>query len=285
MLTLSRWKVIVVIAAILFGFLFTLPNLLPQAMRDALPPFMPNKTLNLGLDLQGGSYLMLEVDTPALVKERSENLMEDVVKTLEDEGIRVANPAARQGGASVQIADPAQYDEAFRLLSRMPQPVRSGQGNDMSVNRLEGGRISVSYTARGTQELTMAAVEQSVEIIRKRVDELGTKEPSITRQGPNRIVVQVPGESDPERLKAVIGKTAKLSFQMVDQSRTYGASARSRPATSTSPSPSSSTTRCCRRRTSTSRSLAAAPRSRAASRPRAPTTSPSCCATGPCRRR
>jgi preprotein translocase subunit SecD len=104
----------------------------------------------------------------------------------------------------------------------MPQPVRSGQGNDMSVNRVEGGRISVSYTARGTQELTMAAVEQSVEIIRKRVDELGTKEPSITRQGPNRIVVQVPGESDPERLKAVIGKTAKLSFQMVDQSRTYG---------------------------------------------------------------
>jgi preprotein translocase subunit SecD len=100
--------------------------------------------------------------------------------------------------------------------------VRSGQGNDMSVNRVEGGRISVSYTARGTQELTMAAVEQSVEIIRKRVDELGTKEPSITRQGANRIVVQVPGESDPERLKAVIGKTAKLSFQMVDQSRTYG---------------------------------------------------------------
>jgi preprotein translocase subunit SecD len=107
MLILSRWKVIVVIAAILFGILFTLPNLLSQSMRDALPPFMPNKTLNLGLDLQGGSYLMLEVDTPALVKERSENLMEDVVKTLEDEGIRVANPAARQGGASVQIADPA----------------------------------------------------------------------------------------------------------------------------------------------------------------------------------
>ena len=108
--------------------------------------------------------------------------MEDLVKTLEDEGIRAANPAARQGGASVQIADPAQYDEAFRLLSRMPQPVRSGQGNDMTVSRVDGGRISVAYTDRGIQELTMAAVEQSVEIIRKRVDELGTKEPSITRQ-------------------------------------------------------------------------------------------------------
>ncbi len=222
MLILSRWKVTVVIAAAIFGILFTLPNLLPQSMRDALPPFMPSKTLNLGLDLQGGSYLMLEVDTPALVKERSEALMEDVVKTLEDESIRVANPSARQGGASVQIADPAQYDEAFRLLSRIPQPVRSGQGNDLTVNRVDGGRISVVYTDRGIQELTMAAVEQSVEIIRKRVDELGTKEPSITRQGADRIVVQVPGESDPERLKAVIGKTAKLSFQMVDQSRSYG---------------------------------------------------------------
>ena len=71
MLILSRWKVTVVIAAIIFGILFTLPNLLPQSMREALPPFLPSKTLNLGLDLQGGSYLMLEVDTPALVKERS----------------------------------------------------------------------------------------------------------------------------------------------------------------------------------------------------------------------
>ncbi|HRD46646.1 MAG TPA: protein translocase subunit SecD [Caulobacter sp.] len=223
MLTLSRWKVTAVALAVLFGILFTLPNLLPQGVRDSLPPFLPRKTLNLGLDLQGGSYLMLEVDTPALIKERSESLVEEVQKQLADEDIASVNPAVGDGSASVKVADPGKFDEALRLLSRrLPQPVRSGRGMDLTVEQAGEGRIRVAYTQSGRDELAASAVEQSLEIIRKRIDELGTKEPSITRQGLNRIVVQVPGESDPERLKAVIGKTAKLTFQMVDQSRSYG---------------------------------------------------------------
>lgn len=217
MLTLSRWKVVVVLAALVFGILFTLPNLLPAGLRDGLPAFLPNKTLNLGLDLQGGSYLMLEVDTPALIRERSETLLEDVQKTLTDEDIASVDGVRGQGEISVRIADPSKYDEAVKLLNRrLPQPARSGRGMDLTVDRRDGNRIRVAYTDSGLDDLSSVAVEQSLEIIRKRIDELGTKEPSITRQGLNRIVVQVPGESDPERLKAVIGKTAKLTFQVVD---------------------------------------------------------------------
>ncbi len=221
MLTLSRWKVIAVIASVIFGLLFTLPNLLPQAARDSLPPFLPKKVLNLGLDLQGGSYLMLEVDTPALIKERSEALSEDVQRQLADEKMPGVNPVVGRGSVTLRVADPARYDDAFKLLSRqMPQPVRNGTGANIEISKLDGGRLRVAYTDAGLADLSSAAVEQSLEIIRKRIDDLGTKEPSITRQGADRIVVQVPGESDPERLKAVIGQTAKLSFQMVDESRT-----------------------------------------------------------------
>ena len=217
MLILSRWKVGVVLAALIFGILFTLPNLLPAGVRDSLPPFLPKKTLNLGLDLQGGSYLMLEVDTPTLIKERSETLLEEVQKLLTDEGIASVNPALGQGEVSIKIADPSKYEDAIKLLTRrMPQPTRGGRGMDLAITKQDDARVRVAYTESGLNDLSSIAVEQSLEIIRKRIDELGTKEPSITRQGLNRIVVQVPGESDPERLKAVIGKTAKLTFQVVD---------------------------------------------------------------------
>lgn len=218
MMALSRWKVIVVLASVLFGILFTLPNLLPANVRESLPAFLPKQTLNLGLDLQGGSYLLLEVDTAALQKEKTANLVEDTRKVLREAQIGIGDVSQTATSVSVRILDQNQVGAAVSALQRqIPQPLKNGTGTDLTVNR-QGDRIRLAFTEQGMNEQSASAVDQSIEIIRRRVDELGTKEPAITKQGTNRVVVQAPGESDPEKLKDVIGQTAKLSFQMVDTS-------------------------------------------------------------------
>src|SRR3990167_3292124 len=178
MLTLSRWKIIAVTLSVIFGILFSLPNVLPQKTLDALPGFLPHKKLNLGLDLQGGSYLLYEVDTDALHRERLSNLTEDVRTQLRSEQI------------------------PFGELNQ------------------QGEIISVRIGPEAIKADAVKAVDQSIETIRRRIDSLGTKEPSINRQGENRIMIQAPGESDPGKLRDIIGKTAKLTFQMVDETVT-----------------------------------------------------------------
>jgi preprotein translocase subunit SecD len=218
MMNLSRWKVIVSIASVIFGILFALPNVLPANVRDELPGFMPRKTLNLGLDLQGGSHILLEVDTKALRAENLTNLVEDVRKTLRDEKIVFSDLAQVNGEVRVRITDPAQMNPAMNLLRRSVGAPLAGVsgGRNVTFSTLDDQRIRIAFVPEAINAEASQAVEQSIEIIRRRVDELGTKEPNILRQGADRIVVQAPGESDPERLKAVIGKTAKLTFQMVD---------------------------------------------------------------------
>lgn len=218
MMQLSRWKIIVVIATVLFGLLFALPNVLPANVRNSLPPFMPKSTLNLGLDLQGGSYLLLEVDTSALQKEKLNNLSEEVRRILGNAGMQPQGVS--QDGKSVVVIMPADKAQAawVELSRQAPSPTRAG-GADLNVTRQGNQAIRLTYTDTAINETASGAVEQSIEIVRRRIDELGTKEPSITRQGSNRIVVQAPGESDPEKLKSIIGKTARLTFQMVNEDR------------------------------------------------------------------
>ena len=116
MIALSRWKVIAVVLAVIFGVLFSLPNALPQRVVDGLPGFMPKNRLNLGLDLQGGSYLMLEVDTAALRVERLTNMIEDVRTTLRDEKIVFSDLGQANGEVAVRITDPAQVNAAQNVL-------------------------------------------------------------------------------------------------------------------------------------------------------------------------
>lgn len=221
MIALSRWKVLIVVLAVAFGVLFSLPNFLPKDVRDSLPSFMPRQTLNLGLDLQGGSYLMLEVDTAALRTERLTNLVEDVRTALREEQIVFSDLGQVGGQVTVRITDPAQLNTAQNLLRTRIGSVLPGAagGRDVTV-RADNGVIRIALVQEALNAEASKAVEQSMEIIRRRVDELGTREPSISRQGVNRIVVQAAGESDPERLKEIIGQTAKLTFQMVDESVT-----------------------------------------------------------------
>jgi preprotein translocase subunit SecD len=222
MLTLSRWKIILVVLSVIFGVLFTLPNLIPADARARLPGFLPKQTLNLGLDLQGGSYLLLEVDTAALRRERLTNLVEDVRQNLRNEQIAFTDLGVIDGAVQVRITDPGQVDAAQKALrNSVGAPLAgSATGRDVSVGTAADQRLRLSFAPEAMQAESARAVDQSIEIIRRRVDELGTREPSITRQGTNRVVVQAPGESDPERLKDVIGQTAKLTFQMVDDSVT-----------------------------------------------------------------
>ncbi|MET0271855.1 MAG: protein translocase subunit SecD [Phenylobacterium sp.] len=219
MMNPSRWKVIVVALAVIFGVLFTLPNLLTPSQRAQLPGFLPKQTLNLGLDLQGGSYLLLSVDTAALRRERLTNLIEDTRTTLRNEEIPATDLGIVDGAVSVRITDPAQVSPAINALRKTVGVARAtGQGaSELGIATAPDQRIRLSFSQAAVDAEAARAVEQSIEIIRRRIDELGTKEPDIRRQGKDRIMVAAPGESDPERLKNVIGQTAKLTFQMVDE--------------------------------------------------------------------
>jgi preprotein translocase subunit SecD/SecD/SecF fusion protein len=216
MVQLSRWKVILVVLSVVFGVLFALPNMLTPAQRAALPGFLPSGTLNLGLDLRGGSYLLLEVDTEEMRAKRVTNLVEDARVALREDGIATRAIAQQERGALVTLANAAQQDAAFEALQQAAgAPGANGQP-ERTVQRVGSDRLRFTFTDAVWNSMASQAVDQSIEVVRRRIDSLGTREPSITRQGADRIVVQAPGESDPAALERVIGQTAQLTFQMVD---------------------------------------------------------------------
>jgi preprotein translocase subunit SecD len=220
MIAPSRWKTIAVLLAVLFGVFFSLPNALPQSTLNALPAFMPKAKLNLGLDLQGGSQLLLEVDTASLRKERLTNLVEDARTILRQDAIDFTDLAQVGGAVSVRITDPNQVSAASTALRKAVGAPLAGTpgGRDVNISTTADQRIRIELVEAAMKATEAKAVDQSIEILRRRIDALGTKEPTIVRQGVDRIMIQVPGLSDPERLKNVVGQTAKLTFQMVDDS-------------------------------------------------------------------
>ncbi len=216
MMNLARWKVILVVLATVLGLLFTLPNLLPSNVRDGLPGFMPKNTLHLGLDLQGGSYLLYSVDTVALRTERLTNIAEDVRTLLKEKQIAFTDLAALNGEVGLRITDANQVGDALNAVRRSLATVAAGAQREVAVDAVADQRIRITLDPAGFDAEAAKAVDQNIEVIRRRIDQMGTKEPDISRQGKDRIVIQAAGESDPDRLKSVIGQTAKLSFQMVD---------------------------------------------------------------------
>jgi preprotein translocase subunit SecD len=218
MMKVSRWKVAVVILAVLFGVFFTLPNVLPAKMRSQLPGFLPQKTLNLGLDLQGGSYLLMSVDTQALRKERLTNLLEDARTTLSAKDIAFTDLGQVNGAITVRITNPTQIPAAQNELRKtVGAPSQGGGPAEVVISQGADQRLLMTFSQQAFDAEVARAVEQSQEIIRRRIDQMGTKEPNIQRQGKDRIMIAAPGESDPERLRNIIGQTAKLTFQMVDE--------------------------------------------------------------------
>jgi len=215
MVHLSRWKVILLVLSLLFGLAFAYPNLLSPAQRDALPGWVPSSGLNLGLDLQGGSYLLLEVDVPAMREKRLSNMREDARMVLGEANIGISNIAREDAGIVVTLSNPTQQQAAQRAMQPLVSANSSGVA-DRTISRVGNDRIRYAYTDAAVSSMAADAVSQSIEVVRRRLDSGGTKEISITRQGADRIVVQAPGESDPAELERLVGQTAQLTFQMVD---------------------------------------------------------------------
>ena len=232
MLHFTRWKALAIILTSVIICLMTVPSLLPGEQFQSLPPALQRK-LVLGLDLQGGSHILLEVDSNSVRKERVETLRDDVRRVLRDARIGYSNLTTQNLTVQVRIREPGDVPEALRRLRELSSPLGgflAGTGQrDIEVNDAGGGLVALTVTQGGITQRIRQAVDQSIEIVRRRVDELGTVEPSIQRQGDDRILVQVPGLQDPKRLKDLLGKTAKLTFRLVDLTMTAQQAIETRP--------------------------------------------------------
>ena len=189
------------------------------------PSWAPPNVVNLGLDLRGGVHLLVEVQVQEVFAERLKNLRREVFDALRKE--RIARKITVSADhVDVLIADPADRERAGPMLEALARPVSGGigggfgmggtvgGGQDIAVLPIEGGyRITLSEAGRS--EIIERTMAQSLEIMRRRIDETGTREPTIQRQGDTRILIQVPGLGSSEELLRIIGKTAKLTFHAV----------------------------------------------------------------------
>lgn len=213
-----RAAIISVVA--LLGILFTIPSFLPEAWKANYPSWLPQHTIVLGLDLQGGSHLLLQVNREGIVTERIKGLRRDARQVLaNDNGIGNLITTGPDS-ITVELTDPAQKDAARRALEGLQNNVNSGLFAAGGVPELEysetpDGKIVVKLSSAGIEERMSSLVAQSMEVVRNRIDQLGTTEPLIQRQGSARVLVQVPGFGDSERLKEIISTTARLTFHMV----------------------------------------------------------------------
>jgi SecD/SecF fusion protein len=223
MLHFTRWKTIAIWLTVLLGVIFAAPNMFSQQTLDSLPSWVPKKSMTLGLDLQGGSHILLQIDHKSLVEDRLETLRNDIRTGLRDARIGYTGLSGTGNSVQVRIRDAADAAKAKTALESLTLPVAAGFLTGGSVNEVvmdepEPGLLRFTLTEAGINYRLSNALSQSIEVVGRRVNELGTTEPIIQRQGNDRILVQVPGLQDPDRLKDILGQTAKLTFQMVDTS-------------------------------------------------------------------
>jgi len=222
MLYFSRWKATWILLTTLAVCALAVPNFFAESTVDSWPKWA-QRHIVLGLDLQGGSHILLEVDTNAVRKEKVEALRDDVRRVVREN--RLGSPAAvviRGNTVEFRVRQGADPQLALTKLRELSQPLggllsATGQ-RSVDVVDAGSGLIRLTPTDAAITERIRQSVEQSIQIVERRVNELGTVEPSIQRQGLDRILVQVPGLQDPSRLKELLGKTAKLTFRLVDQS-------------------------------------------------------------------
>ena len=212
MLRFSSWTIWSIIAVCVAGIIFSLPNLFPRERIEQMPSWLPNQQINLGLDLQGGSHLLLDVGVDVVVAERMDAVADDIRRLLRPEGIKYRGVGARGNTTSFTLVEPAQAGQALDILSQLNANVVTP---DFEISE-NGGRVEITLTDTAEVQLRNSAVQQSLEIVRRRIDEVGTREPTIQRQGAARILVQVPGEKNPDAIKRLLGQTAKLNFHLVD---------------------------------------------------------------------
>ena len=208
MVQFENWKAWLVVVICVLGVVLAAPNLLSREQAESIPDWLPHKQVSLGLDLQGGAHLLAEVQVEVLVTERISALVDDVRTTLRSARILFTGLGAVGPEVRVRPKDPADAEAMRQLLVDID--------SESVVTLTETGEISLRLNEAALRASSSAAVAQALEIIRRRVDETGTAEPTIQRQGEDRIIIQLPGVDDPDRIKELIGKTAKLEFRLLD---------------------------------------------------------------------
>jgi protein-export membrane protein SecD len=222
----SRWGALATLFLSIASVMFAVPNLIPVSTYETLPGWLQLPRMPLGLDLRGGTHLLYQIDTAQLKKDWLQSLQAAARKALSEEGIAHNGVVISGNQVRVTLRDPAQMNVALPRLKRLAQPLSasllggsSGTGLDLAVTGSENGVITIEPTPAGLQFRMENAVSRSIEVIRRRVDPTGTTEATIQGQGQERILIQVPG-LEPAEVKARVGTTAKLTFQLVDQSMT-----------------------------------------------------------------
>ncbi len=223
MMRFATWKIVSTLIGTLLALFLVFPSLLSPEARDALirntPSWLPARAIVLGLDLQGGAHVLLEVDASAVTKTQVENLRDDVRRVLREQNIRLTGGVGMQTrGVQMRVPDAAERDKLLPKLQSLAAPIGAsltGAVANFTVNQAGDGPIQLNLTEAGISDRVRRAVDQSIEVLRRRVDALGTTEPNIQRVGNDRILVEVPGLQDTQRLKDLLGTTAKLEFRLV----------------------------------------------------------------------
>src|ERR1700680_1999541 len=212
MLYFANWKILLICAVCALGVIVSIPNLFTPAQLAHLPRFIPHQQVALGLDLRGGSYLLLEVDVAAAQRDRLNTIIDSARSTLGAAHIGYTGLNVEGAAITFPIRETDRIEDAKKALAKIDP--------DLTVEIAGEGSGTMKFSAVATECRRRQVVEQSIEIIRRRIDETGTKEPTIQREGQDRILVQLPGVDNPEHVKALLGRTAKLTFQLVDGSVT-----------------------------------------------------------------
>jgi protein-export membrane protein SecD len=216
MIHIARWKAITILLVCLVGLIYAIPSLVPSERLSGLPEWLPHQQVTLGLDLQGGAHLLYEVDTKQVVRDRLTNLA-DAVRVLarppQQRFNLIGAPQIAENAVTFRVRDAGQVEAARVAARELDQTAQITTGpNNTIVIRLDQAEL-IQQSRR--------AVQQSIEIVRRRIDQAGTKESTIQAQGSERILVQLPGERDPERIKKLIGPAAQMSFRLLDMNNPF----------------------------------------------------------------
>jgi preprotein translocase subunit SecD len=224
MLRLATWKVASIFGLVFVAILLIIPSFMPAETVDAiaakLPSFLPARQIVLGLDLQGGAHLLMEVDTPSVIKTQVETLRDDARGKLREGKISISGGIAMQPrGVLVRIADPAERERALTLLQSLDQRVggalSGATGHMLDIVDTGQGAIQVTLTEAAINDKIKRAVGQSIEVLNRRLNGSGTKETNVQQEGSDRVLIEVPGLQDTSKLKDLLGATAKLEFRLV----------------------------------------------------------------------
>jgi len=217
-LNFSKINVLIIYLLFLFTAIFSLLNFQDENNR------IINKKINLGLDLQGGSYLLLEINSDNLVKEKIQAKVIPIKKLLKDNGINYSNFKINEKNLSLSLDNIDKFDLLFNARrDNLVNPyIDNYRSFELEYNKVKNNQIEIFFSKFGLLTINNSALKQSIEIVRRRIDDVGTKEPTILQRGEKRILVELPGLKDPERIKALLGKTAQLNFRLVSDNNEFG---------------------------------------------------------------